>query len=52
MAGEFGGEWIHIHAWLTPFLFMSNNYNIANQLYANIKLKAFLKINKKSVFAN
>ena len=19
MAGEFGGEWIHVHVWLSPF---------------------------------
>ena len=20
MGGEFGGEWVHVHAWLSPFV--------------------------------
>ena len=35
MGGEFGGEWIHVYVWLSPFAI----YLIANQLHHNKKKK-------------
>ena len=33
----FGGEWIHIYVWLSPFAVHLNYYNIVNRLYSNTK---------------
>ena len=37
MVGEFGGEWMHVYAWLSPFAVYHNYHNIVNQLYSNTK---------------
>ena len=37
MEGEFGGDWTHGYAWLSPLLSTWNYHNIVNQLYSNIK---------------
>ena len=33
----FGGEWIHVHMWLRPFMFTRNDYNVVNWGYLNTK---------------
>ena len=33
----FGGEWIHVHMWLRPFMFTWNDYNVVNWRYPNTK---------------
>ena len=38
MGVEFGGEWIHVYVWLSPFTLY---YNIANWLYTPIQHKKF-----------
>ena len=42
--GEFGGEWIHVHVWLSPFAAHLKLH--CNWLCSNMKLKVnkFLKI--------
>ena len=30
MGGEYGGEWIHVHVWLSPFAVHLNYPNIVN----------------------
>ena len=37
MGGEFGGEWVHVYVWLSPFAVHLNYHDIVNQLYSNIK---------------
>ena len=37
MGGEFGKEWIHVHAWLSPFLSTWNYHNTVNWLYPKTK---------------
>ena len=37
MAGEFGGEWIHVYVWLSHPAVQRNYHNIVNWLYSNIK---------------
>ena len=44
MGGEFGGKWIHVYAWLSPFTVNWNYHNIANFLYLNKKLKMLKNI--------
>ena len=41
MAGGFGGEWIHVYVWLSPFAVHLKllHHNIVNQLYPNTKEK-------------
>ena len=39
--GEFGREWIHVNAWLSPFAIHLNYHNIVNQLYTQYKIKSF-----------
>ena len=34
MGAEFGGEWIHVYVWLSPFAL---HLNVASRLYSNIK---------------
>ena len=38
MGREFGGEWIHVYVWLSPFAVHLKllYHNIVNQLYYNI----------------
>ena len=38
MGGDFGGEWIHVYVWLSPFAAQLKLPQPANQLYSNIKL--------------
>ena len=33
---RFGGEWIHVHVWLSPFAVLKH-HNIVNQLCPNTK---------------
>ena len=38
MGGEFGGEWIHVYAWLSPFtVHLKLTAFIVNWVYANTK---------------
>jgi len=30
MGGEFGGEWIHVYIWLSPFAVPRNYHNLVN----------------------
>ena len=32
MEGEFGGEWLHVYVWLSPFAVHWNYHNIVNRL--------------------
>ena len=33
----FGGGWIRVYMWLSPFTFHLNDHSIVNQLYPNTK---------------
>ena len=35
MGGEFGGAWIHVYVWLSPFAVHLNYHNILNWLHPN-----------------
>ena len=35
--GGFGGEWVHVYVWLSPFTVHLNYDNIVNWLYSNTK---------------
>ena len=37
MGREFGGQWIHVYAWLCLLLSTWNHHNIIHQLYSNSK---------------
>ena len=38
MGGEFGGEWIYVHVWLSPFdVHLKLSQCFVNQLYPNTK---------------
>ena len=37
MGGEFGGEWVRVYVWLSPFLSTWNYHNIDSQLYSKTK---------------
>ena len=36
MGGEFGGEWVHVYIWLSPFAVLKH-HNVVNQLCPNTK---------------
>ena len=44
--GKFGGEWMHVYVWLSPFTATWFYHNNVNWLYPNAKLKV-QKIKKK-----
>ena len=36
MGGEFGGEWTHVHVWLSPFaVHLKLVHIVVNRLYSN-----------------
>ena len=37
MGGEFGGEWIHVYVWLSPFAVCLSYHSTVNWLYSNTK---------------
>ena len=37
MGRELGGEWIHVHEWLSPFAVTWNFHNIVNQLFSLVQ---------------
>ena len=43
MGGGFGGEWIHVYVWLSPFAIHLKPSQHVNCLYPNIKLKSYKK---------
>ena len=46
--GEFGGEWIHVYLWLSPFAI----YLIVNRLHHNTKKKRLKKKSQEQDTAN
>ena len=42
MGGQFEGEWIHVHLWLSPFAVHVKHLTLfVNQLYTNTKQEVF-----------
>ena len=43
MGEDFGGEWMHIYVWLSPFTVDLKISQIVNQLFPNTKVKVLSK---------
>ena len=37
MGREFGGEWVYVCVWLSPFAINLKTYNAVNRLYSSVK---------------